>query len=61
MLDFIEIVWVYIWVIYAHLNPYVGVYTGSFHFVQSPIVKERLRKLCGERCTFESGGNLTAP
>jgi hypothetical protein len=37
MLDFIEIVWVYIWVIYANLNPYVGVYPGPFRFVQGPI------------------------
>lgn len=41
MLDFIEIVWVYIWVIYAHLNPYVGVYPGPFRFVQGPIYTYR--------------------
>jgi hypothetical protein len=44
ILDFVEIVWVYIWVIYAHLNPYVGVYPGSSRFVQSPMPIEACHK-----------------
>jgi hypothetical protein len=48
-LDFIEIVLVYIWVIYAHLNPYVGVYPGPFRFVQSPTRNAKEGKMGGSR------------